>query len=140
MCNVWRPSAGPDGRAVTSLDCWKRAGRTNAQPNYCRWPRQSCSRRSRTISPHTRAAKLIAKTTGDGVRRKKWKINRVSNDFSAHTRSEIKSKSGWFCENSRSVRFDARMRSERNVEISNAAGGQRDRSRGASFGETVDIT
>ena len=112
----------------------KRAGRNHAQPNDFRWLRQSCSMRSRTISPHTRAAKLIRNTTGDGVRRKKWKINRVPTDFSAHMRSEMNSKSDRFCEKTRSVRFDAHMRSDRNVEISNAAGGQRERSGGASCG------
>ena len=35
------------------------------------------------------------------------------------------------------VRLDAHMRTERNVEISNAAGGQRDRSGSASCGGTA---
>ena len=63
----------------------------------------------------------------------------MSNDFSAHARGAMNSKSARFCEKTRSVRFDAHMRSERNVEIRNAAGGQRDRSVGASCGEKVDI-
>ena len=76
VTNVWLPLTGPNGRVVTSHDCWKRAG---PQRDCFRWPRQRrnhyvCSvwrfRRVRMTSghesrlpemrwPHTRAARLI---------------------------------------------------------------------------------